>query len=130
MPSEVPLIIFLSVVIPTFVIGAVIATWLYLKSREKQMLINQGVPPEQIAELWKKNVRSNPYLMLKIGIIVAFFGFALLLGNIFEEWLGLGDAVPVFVVFMFLGIGIIAASLIGKRLEEKDIEKEKRINQE
>lgn len=130
MPNEVPLIIFLTVVIPTVITGAVIATWLYLRSREKQALISQGVPPEQIAELWKKNTKSNPYLMLKIGVIVAFFGFALLVGNVMDDWFGMGDGVPVFMAFMFIGIGIITASLIGKRLEERDEEKERRMNQE
>lgn len=130
MPNEVPLIIFLTVVIPTVITGGVIATWLYLRSREKQALISQGVPPEQIAELWKKNTKSNPYLMLKIGVIVAFFGFALLVGNVMDSWFGMGDGVPVFMAFMFIGIGIITASLIGKRLEERDEEKERRMNQE
>jgi Na+/glutamate symporter len=130
MPAEVPLVIFMTVVVPIFVVGCVIATWVYLRSREKQLLINQGVPPEQIAEMWKRNTRSNPYLMLKIGVIVAFFGFALLVGNVVEEWFDTNDGVPIFIVFMFLGLGIIAASLIGKRLEERDREIEERRTQQ
>ncbi len=130
MENQVPIIVFLSVVVPMFIVGFVIAIWLYLRSREKQALISQGVPPEQIAELWKKNTKSNPYLMLKIGVIVAFFGFALLVGNVMDDWFGMGDGVPVFMAFMFIGIGIIAASLIGKKLEERDEEREKRRNQE
>ena len=122
MPAEVPLIIFLAVVIPLFIIGGVIAIALYFRSREKQMLINQGIPPEQLAELWKRNERSNPYLMVKIGIIIAFFGFALLIGNLAADILGGGDGIPVFFAFMFIGIGFVVASLVGKRLEDRERE--------
>ena len=130
MPEEVPLIIFMTVVIPIFVVGGVIATFIYLRSREKQMLIHQGVPPEQIAEMWKKSTRTNPYLMLKIGIIIAFFGFSMLIGNIVSEAFDTNEALPVFIVFMFFGLGIVAASLIGKKLEDRDREEEeKKANQ-
>jgi Na+/glutamate symporter len=124
MPAEVPLIVFLTVVIPLFIIGSVIAIAIYFRSREKQMLINQGIPPEQLAELWKRNERSNPYLMVKIGIIIAFFGFALLIGNIISEITGSGDGIPVFFAFMFIGIGFVVASLVGKKMEDRDRERE------
>ncbi len=131
MPNEVPLIIFLSVVIPMFIIGGVVAIWLYFRAREKQMLINQGVPPEQIAALWKKNVRNgNPYLLVKIGIIITFFGFALLVGNIISEMMYDHDGIPVFLAFMFIGIGFIVASLVGKKLEDRDKELERQREQQ
>ena len=128
--EQILLLIFLVVVIPIFVIGTVTTVIQHLRSKERQLLINKGVPTEHLVELFKSNRSTNPYLMLKIGVIIAFFGFSILIGNIFDYWFDFGDAIIVFMVFMFFGLGMVAASLIGKRLEERDEEKERKMNQE
>ncbi|MBU0475443.1 MAG: hypothetical protein KKF62_14945 [Bacteroidetes bacterium] len=106
----IPIILFL-------VTGAVLATFIYYRSREKQMVIERGLDIEFIKEIFKK--REYPYALLKAGIIILFFGLGLGIGlliNVFtlvEEW------IP-FLIFVGTGIGFIVAFFAGRKFEEKD----------
>ncbi|MBN1301587.1 MAG: hypothetical protein JW995_10270 [Melioribacteraceae bacterium] len=119
MPNEVPLIIFFTVVIPILVTAAVIVTYFFFRSRERQSLINKGIPPEQMADIFRRSTKSNPYFLLKIGIVVAFFGLGLGLGMMLDDLFS-AEKYAVFVTFLFIGLGFITASLVSKKLEEKD----------
>lgn len=106
----IPIILFI-------VVGLVIVTAVFFRSREKQMLIEKGLPPEAIKEFYQE--KRSPYILLKIGIIVLFFGFGLGFGLILEDWSG-KDYWVTLLLFTITGLGIILANLIGRNLEKKD----------
>ncbi len=69
--------------------GLVIVTWVYFRSKEKQMMIEKGMSYEQMIEFLKS--KRSPYTMLKIGIVLVFFGFGLGIGLLIEEATRLGN---------------------------------------
>ncbi len=79
MEELIPIIMFL-------VIGLVIITFIYFRSREKQMMIEKGLSIEQMMELLK--TKRDPYTMLKLGIIILFVGLGLGIGFLFQQWTG------------------------------------------
>ncbi|MCF8243000.1 MAG: DUF6249 domain-containing protein [Melioribacteraceae bacterium] len=125
MPEGVPLVVFFSVVVPVLVLGAVVVTLIYYRSREKQLMIEKGIPPEQMLEMLKS--KRSPYTLMKIGIIIFFFGFGLGFGILMAETTG-DDPWGFFLTFTFTGLGFVAASLIAKKLEDRDKEKERQLN--
>jgi positive regulator of sigma E activity len=66
--------------------------------------------------------RSDPNRLLKIGIICIFFGIGLGLGLMLQDYLGRDYYVP-FSLFTITGIGFVAANLISKKFESKDLTK-------
>lgn len=118
---EGAIVVFFSVVMPLLVLGVVLVSLIYYKSKEKQLMIEKGLSPEQMVELMK--TKKSPYALLKIGIIIFFFGFGLGFGLLMvnatnvDEW-------GFFLTVTFTGLGFIAASLIAKKLEDRDKLKE------
>jgi len=110
MEELIPIILFL-------VLGLVIITWIYFRSRERQMIIDKGMSYEQMQEFFKS--RRDKYLFFKIGIVLFFFGvglgFGLLLQDIYEM-----DAWVPFLIFTMTGIGFVAAFLWAKKLEANE----------
>ncbi|HED38098.1 MAG TPA: hypothetical protein ENI76_07635 [Ignavibacteria bacterium] len=110
----IPIILFL-------VIGVVLVSYYYLRSRERQILIEKGLDAESIKDFFvsKRSERSS-YNLLKIGIISVAFGIGLGLG------IGFGDRGPQtdfwipLSLFVFTGAGFIVANIVGKKLDDKD----------
>lgn len=110
----IPIIMFL-------VIGVVLVSYYYLRSRERQILIEKGLDAESIKEFFdsRKSEKSS-YNLMKIGIISIAFGLGLGLG------IGLGDRGPEtefwipLSIFVSTGIGFIVANVVGKNLDDKD----------
>ena len=110
---------FLIPIIMFLVIGIVLVTFIFFRSREKQMVIERGLDIEFIREIFKKN--EYPYALLKIGIIVLFFGFGLGTGLLIHLFTGVEEWIP-FLIFVGAGLGFILAIYAGKKAEEKDNE--------
>jgi hypothetical protein len=128
----VPIIFFI-------VVGFVIALVFQLKSKEKQMMIEKGLSTEQMVELLKSKEKDNRnrFLMLKGGIILIFLVIGGIIGDLidrafyfkYENFSGShyydGSAnYSVWLAFLGLGIGAVAAHFIAKKYE---ITEEKRI---
>lgn len=112
MEELIPIILFL-------VFGAVLVTWIYFRSREKQMVIERGLDVEVIKEIFKK--REYPYALLKAGIIILFFGLGLGIGLLIDVFTDVKEWIP-FLIFVGTGLGFILAYYAGKKAEEKDKE--------
>lgn len=111
----IPIILFL-------VIGIVLVTHYYLRSKEKQLIIEKGIDAESIKQLYSnRKTVSSSYNLMKIGIISVAFGLGLGLGMAAEEsgkfWVPL-------CIFVFTGVGFITANLIGKKLDDKNADKD------
>ncbi|MBZ0200129.1 MAG: DUF6249 domain-containing protein [Ignavibacteriaceae bacterium] len=109
--------VFIPIII-TLVAGLVFVTFIYFRSREKQMLIEKGMDAETIKSFYE-NKKDN-YLMLKIGVISIAFGLGLGLGLMLEDWSGKDYWVPFF-IFSFTGVGFVIGNLTAHRLEKKNI---------
>jgi len=109
-PFIVPIVMFI-------VTGAVLITFIFYRSREKQMVIERGLDIEVIREIFKK--KEYPYALLKSGIIITFFGLGLGIGLLIEVYTNVSEWIP-FLIFVGTGLGFIIASLVGKKLEDND----------
>ncbi len=96
------------------VTGIVWVTFIYFRSKEKQMMIEKGMSYEQMLEFMKRN--RNPFTILKIGIIFLFFGFGVGLGVMLEEANYNEGWVPL-MIFTCTGLGFITAFFATKKYE-------------
>ena len=111
--------VFIPIII-TLVIGLVMVTAIYLKSREKQMLIEKGSDAQSIKEFFEnKDSKKDPYILMKIGIICFTFGLGLGIGLYLKELTTKDFWVP-FMLFTFTGIGFIVANISSRKLVEKE----------
>lgn len=104
-------------IILILVIGAVVITWLYYRSKEKQMMIEKGMSYEQMVEFLKS--KRNPYTLLKIGIVIAASGIGIGLGSYIAENYGndgLGG-IAALIIIVFVGLGFITAFFATKKFE-------------
>lgn len=102
----IPIVMFL-------VIGIVIVTFIYFRSKERQMLIDKGLSTEDIKLFFEQ--KRDPYVLLKIGIISIFFGLGLGLGMLSgneEVWLPMS-------IFIFTGAGFVVANILGNKLRKQ-----------
>lgn len=121
--------------ITVLVVGIVIVTSIYLKSKEKQLMIEKGLTAEQIAELIAEKEKSgrNRFLLLKSGIIIIFLVIGGIIGNIIDrafffhyeyfdgQKIYHDDPVyGVWLAFLGLGIGAVIAHFVAMRIENKE----------
>lgn len=107
----IPIILFL-------VTGVILVTLIYYKSREKQMMIEKGLSPEEMSKFLERKGRLSPYTMLKIGIVTIFFGLGLGFGMMVEEYSGADYAVPLF-LFTLTGLGFVISFFVVEKLEKQ-----------
>ena len=98
-----------------FVTAIIWVTWIYFRSKEKQMMIEKGMSYEQMVEFLKS--KRNPYTVLKIGIVTTVSGIGIGIGSyIGENYHDLGGISALFVI-VFIGLGFIAAFYATKKYE-------------
>jgi hypothetical protein len=114
MASEV-IAVFIPIVM-TLVTGLVLVTYFYLRSRERQMLIDKGLNAESIKEFFES--KKDPYWLLKFGIITVAFGLSLGLGLWLEDTTGKDYWTP-FSIFTLTGFGFIIANIMANKLTAK-----------
>lgn len=104
-------------IIMLLVIGLIFVTFFYYRSREKQMLIEKGLSADDIKQFFQK--QKDYFMLTKVGIICIFFGIGLGLGFLSEPdeatrgpWMSTS-------IFVFTGMGFVAANLIGNKLRKQ-----------
>jgi len=110
MEELIPIILFL-------VTGLVIITWIYFRSKEKQMIIYKGMSYEQMQEFFK--IRRDKYLFFKLGLVIFFFGVGLGVGLLLQSFYEIDAWVP-FLTFTMTGIGFIVAFFWARKLEKNE----------
>ena len=108
----IPIIFFL-------VVGAIMITWIYYRSRERTMLIEKGLSLDEIKALYYK--KRDPYLMLKFGIVILFFGIGLGVGILLQNWTDEDAWVPLIMISM-TGDGFIVAHTVTNKNNAGDQE--------
>ena len=106
----VPIILFI-------VTGLVLITFFYLRSKEKQMLIEKGLSSEEIKTFYDR--KKDPFVLMKMGIISIFFGIGLGMGIMLQENTRQDFWVP-FLLFVSTGIGFVLANIFGKSMLKKE----------
>ena len=110
----IPIVMFL-------ILGLIIVTFIYYRSRERQMLIEKGLSAEDIKKFFEQ--KRDPFWLMKIGIISIFFGIGLGIGLMSgaEET---REIVTPTTIFIFTGIGFVIANIYGNKLRRAyDLEK-------
>ncbi len=107
----IPIILFL-------VSGLVAVVYLYLRSRERQMLIEKNLDAEAIKEFFNNKRNYDPFRLLKFGVICLFFGLALGFGLMLEDATGADYWVP-FLLFTITGLGFIVANLVARKMDQR-----------
>jgi hypothetical protein len=105
-------------IIITLVTGIVIVTAIFFKSREKQLLIEKGMSAEDIKLFYQE--KKDPYTLMKIGIVILFFGLGLGFGLMLKEATDQEYWVP-FLLFTLSGLGFVIANLISNSLNKKTV---------
>jgi len=105
----IPIVMFL-------VIGIVIVTFVYFRSRERQMLIEKGLSAEEMKLFFEQ--KRDPYMMMKIGIISIFFGLGLGIGMLSGDEATREVWMPM-TIFVFTGIGFVVANVLGNKMRNK-----------
>ena len=107
-------------IIMVLVIGVVLVSYYYLRSRERQILIEKGLDAESIKEFFdSRKSEKSPYNLMKIGIISVAFGLGLGMGIGFGDRGGEDFWVPLS-LFVFTGVGFIVANIVGKKLDDNE----------
>lgn len=97
------------------VLGIVFVSWIYFRSKEKQMMIDKGMSYEQMVEFLK--TKRNPFTVLKIGIVIAVSGIGIGIGShIGQNYYDLGGIAALFII-AFIGLGFVAAFYATKKYE-------------
>ena len=103
-------------IIMTLVIGAVLIIYFYLKSKEKQMLIEKGLSAEEIKKFFEEK-RDGLWLM-KIGIISIAFGVGLGFGLFMQDVSSKDYWVPLS-LFVGTGIGFVVANVLSDKMKKQ-----------
>jgi purine-cytosine permease-like protein len=103
-------------IVGTLVIGIILVSYFFFRSRERQMLIEKGMDTQSIKEFFEG--KKDPFRMLKIGIVTIAFGLGVGFGIMLEVNYGGGFWVPLF-LFTVTGIGFVVANVIVRKLEKK-----------
>ena len=103
-------------IIMTILIGAVLIIYFYLKSKEKQMLIEKGLSAEEIKKFFEEK-RDGLWLM-KIGIISIFFGLGLGIGMMLQDATTKEYWIP-FSLFVGTGIGFVIANVLSDKMKKQ-----------
>lgn len=99
--------------------AATIMTFIFYRSKEKQMLIERGMSYQEMAEFLKTTKKSRDnFMLLKLGIIVIFFGVGLGAGMLLAEMTGYEEWIA-FLIITMTGGGFLAAHYVSKREEAK-----------
>ena len=98
----------------TLIVGIIVVTGIYFGSREKQMLIEKGLSPAEIKEFLQK--KKDKFLLLKIGIIMTFFGLGLGIGLFLQDVTCKEYYTPLS-IFVFTGVGFMLANKYGNKKE-------------
>lgn len=103
-------------IIMTLVIGVILVVFFYLKSKEKQMLIEKGLSAEEIKSFFEE--KRDGLTLMKIGIISIFFGIGLGVGLLSgpEET---RELVTPIAIFISTGIGFVTAILLAVKMKNK-----------
>jgi len=106
----IPIILFI-------VIGIVLVVYFYLKSKEKQMLIEKGLSAEEIKKFFEE--KRDGLGLMKIGLISIFFGLGLGFGLMLEDATSKDYWVP-FSLFVGTGIGFVLANVLTDKMKKKN----------
>ena len=110
----IPIVMFL-------IIGLIAVTFIYYRSRERQMLIDKGLSTEDIKKFFEQ--RRDPFWLMKVGIICIFFGIGLGVG-LMSGSQDTRELVTPTSIFIFTGIGFVIANIYGNKLRRAyDLEK-------
>jgi hypothetical protein len=110
----IPIVMFL-------IIGLIMVTAIYYRSRERQMLIEKGLSAEDMKKFFEQ--KKDPFWLMKVGIICIFFGIGLGIGLMSgaEET---REVVTPTTIFVFTGIGFVLANIYGNKMRRAyDLEK-------
>lgn len=123
--------IFETIIIPltfmtiTLIVALVIATYVYFRSRERQMMIEKGLSAEQITEMFKS--KRNPYTWLKLGVITVGAGLGIGFGILADNW-GMSEGFIPLLIITFVGLGFVGAFFISRKFEKEDeLDEERRM---
>lgn len=114
----------LAILIPIIfllVTGLVISLIVYFSFRMKQSMIQKAGSLEEYNLIMKEQQKKDSRWLLKLGIVLIFFGFGLGFGVMAEEQLNLDYLVPL-LIFVFTGAGFVAAQKLGEKKAEKSVD--------
>jgi hypothetical protein len=102
-------------IVTVLVIGIILVSYFFFKSRERQLLIEKGMDAQSIKEFFQS--KKDPFRLLKIGIVTIAFGLGTGLGIMLEQNF-YGDYWVVLCLFTITGAGFVVANIVSRKLEK------------
>ena len=113
MASEI-IAVFIPIII-VLVAGAVTIIYFYLKSKEKQMLIEKGLSAEEIKKFFEE--KKDGFWLMRIGIISIAFCLGLWFGMFMDDATSKEFWIPLS-LFVGTGIGFVVANLLSDKMKK------------
>jgi len=104
-------------IVGLFVLGIILVSYFFFRSRERQLLIEKGMDAQAIKDFFEG--KKDPFRLLKIGIITIAFGLGLGFGIMMEVEYGGGYWVPL-LLFTVTGIGFVVANVVARKIEKNN----------
>lgn len=113
MPFEfmIPIVMFI-------VTGAVLITFLFFRSREREMILAKDYSAEELMLLLNPGSKKKGVLVV-LGILTTSFGFGMLAGTLVSTATGQNEYTP-FIMFISVGLGLIASFYVREKLNKKE----------
>lgn len=105
-------------IIMVLVTGVVLITFFFLKSKERQMLIEKGLSTDEIKKFFE--TRRDGLALLKIGIISIAFGLGLGFGMFMEDATSKEYWVPLS-LFVGTGVGFVVANVLSDKMKRNNL---------
>jgi hypothetical protein len=104
-------------IVSVLVIGIILVSFFFFRSRERQLLIEKGMDAQSIKEFFEG--KKDPLRMLKVGIVTIAFGLGLGFGIMMEVDYGGGFWVPL-LMFTLTGVGFVVANVVARKIEKSN----------
>ena len=106
-----------AVVLFFFSVASIWGAIIFTRHRERVLMIDKGLTPEEIRSLYNRAVRSRPLLALKWGIIFVSIGLAIIVSLVASEVYYVDEGIYPALIALFGGLGLILFYRIAKKAE-------------
>jgi len=98
------------VIVPIFLFCALAVPWivhLVNRHRERMAILEKGISSEEIKAIYAKDLRRDPLVSLKWGLLLILGGLAVLVGRFLHDRYFVEEEIMLGLVPLFVGVGLL-----------------------
>jgi len=102
-----------------FVIAAIWGSFLLTRHKERMSMLDKGLKPEDIKQLYMKgSAHVSPLSSLKWGIVFVAIGLAVILGMVVRETMYVEEGIYPALIALFGGAGLIVFYAMARKKDQ------------